>query len=208
MILVIALPKEWSSGRDLTESRKVHHLWISPLKLLSCRWMNFSNCGTVCVPACAFVRVCLCVLEAEPRQRDISAPRERRDWGGDDKCHWKSVALLGSGVAGALASKLVHIFPLQKQPEPPRTYRSCCAGGDLLSWVQPFAPTRLYFCFTSLCKVTPGSWTLSAAARGLSSLHLSPPRGFFPLDNWGIMSAGAEGALLTSLPSAFRKMAL
>lgn len=39
----------------------------------------------------------------------------------------------GTGVACALTSKLLHIFPPQKQPESPHTYISCFPGGDLFS---------------------------------------------------------------------------
>lgn len=149
--------------------------------------------------ACVHACVCILALEAETRQRSISTPWEHRAWRSDDKGHWKSVALLGHGVASALARKLLHIFPLQKYPESSHTYYiSCFPGGDLLSWIQPFNQTGFYFCFSFLCKVTPEDFQQLFMAFYHCTAQI--PWGFFPLNDWGILSAGAKWVFLTSPP--------
>lgn len=159
------------------------------------KFQRFWNClqARVCIIGC----VSVLVLETETRQRDTGTPRSTGGTRGITGSLWPCLGVRGlcfsqQAVAYFSSSEIV---------------RTVSHLPKLLSWIQPFNQTGLYF-FNSLCKVTPGSRTFSAAVLSLSSPHLSLPRGFFPLDDGGIVSANTKWAFLISLPWAFRKLAL
>lgn len=88
-----------------------------------------------CLHARVYISACVCVLvlEGEKRQRVIITPWEHRDWKAMTRVTGSLWPHFGTGVACALTSKLLHIFPPPKQPESPHTYISCFPGGDLFS---------------------------------------------------------------------------
>lgn len=131
-----------------------------------------------CLHACVHLCVCILALEAETGRGALVFPESTGPEGAMTRTTesltwvWGGLCFSQEAVAyfpsSEIASIISHLHKLLSRRWP------------AFLTLQPFNQTGLYFCFSSLCKVTPGSRTLSAAVHSLLSLLCSNSLGLFP----------------------------